>query len=157
MIELRKNGVDISPKIVDDLRSAKLMIKISESSKGKGEATQKLEECLGIVESSLIGEAEKVLKPEIIDEWLRRLDESMLQTCEIRPPKENKFVTGVPKDQKWVRIEPLPNVSATRLIQIAKETKLAARQQTDGRLVVYGQQESIQVFLKRIADEAAKK
>ena len=51
MIELRKKGVTISPDVINDLRSAKLMIKISEAERSRGEATQKVEEYLGNVES----------------------------------------------------------------------------------------------------------
>jgi hypothetical protein len=157
MVDLRKRGVSVSPEIVNDLRSAKLMMKIVDSEGSKGDATQKLEECLGSVESYLVTEAEKILSTKIVDDWLRRLDESAVQTCEVKPAAENKFITGVPRDQKWLRIEPMPSLPAERVQEIAKENRLSTTKQSDGRLVVYGQQGDLQAFLKKMADEAAKK
>jgi len=157
MIELRKKGVEMPPTFINDLRSAKLMIKITEEGDSKGEATLKLEEILSSVESYLVTEAQNVLSAQAVDEWLRRMDEASITTCETKGKKENTFITGVPRDQKWVRVEPIPNLPTERLKQIAKENNLSANQQKDGRLVVYGQQEGIKAFLKKMAEEATKK
>jgi hypothetical protein len=157
MIELQKNGVVTPPDIMTDLRSAKLMIKISQSEGSKGDSMLKLEEYFANVESYLITEAQKVLSSDFVDEWLRRLDEASMQTCEITPEAEDKFITGVPRDQKWIRIEPMANLNSERLQQIAKETKLSADLQKDGRLVVYGQQDNIKAFLRKMTEESSKK
>jgi hypothetical protein len=157
MIEIQKKGVRTTPEFLNDLRSAKLMIKISQSEGSRGDANLKLEEYLANVESYLVTQAQDVLSSDAIDKWLRRLDESNFQTCEIEPETENKFITGVPRDQKWIRVEPMPNLNSERLKQIAKENNLSADLQNDGRLVVYGQQEGIQGFLKKLAEESSKK
>jgi hypothetical protein len=157
MVELRKKGVEMPPTVINDLRSAKLMIKIVEAGDSTGDATLKLEEILGSVESYLVTEAQNILSAQAVDEWLKRLDEASLSTCETKGEKENTFITGVPRDQKWVRVEPIPNLPTERLKQIAKENNLSANQQEDGRLVIYGQQEDIKAFLKKMAEEATKK
>ena len=157
MVELRRKGVEMPPTVVNDLRSAKLMIKIAEVGESTGDATLKLEEILGSVESYLVTQAQNILSAQAVDEWLRRLDEATLPTCEIKGENENTFITDVPRDQKWIRVEPIPNLPAERLKQIAKESNLSANQQKDGRLVVYGQQEDIKVFLKKMAEEATKR
>jgi hypothetical protein len=157
LIELRKKSVATPPNIINDLRSAKLMIKISESEGSRGDDSVRLEEYLGNVEAYLITEAQKTIGSEKVDEWLRLLDEANIQTCEIPEAHENKFITGVPRDQKWLRIEPMANLPMERLQQIAKESNLSVNPQKDGRLVVYGQQEDIKTFLKKIATEVAKK
>ena len=156
MIELRKKGVTIPPEVLTDLKSAKLMIKISEQEGSRGEASQKVEEYLGTVESYLITEAQKVLSPEIIDRWLVRLEEANAETCE-EQAEENTFITGVPRDQKWVRVEPVGNLPTERIQQFAKESNLSVNPQKDGRLVVYGQPECIKEFLKKMTAEAIKK
>jgi hypothetical protein len=157
MVELRKKDVEMPPTVINDLRSAKLMIKIAELGDSTGNATLKLEEILGSVESYLVTEAQNILSTQAVDEWLRRLDEASIPTCEIKVERENTFITGVPRDQKWVRVRPIPNLPTERLKQIAKESNLTATQQRDGRLVVYGQQENIKVFLKKMAEEATEK
>ena len=157
MIELRTNGVTVSPEVLSDLKSAKFMIKLSEQEGNWGDASQKVEEYLGSVESYLITEAQKSLNPEIIDHWLVRLEEANAETCEEQVDEENLFITGVPRDQKWVRVEPNGNLTSERIKHIAKESNLSTIVQKDGRLVVFGQSECIKEFLKKMTAEAIKK
>ncbi len=157
MIELRKKGVTIPPEVLTDLKSAKLMIKISEQEGSRGDASQKVEEYLGNVESYLLTEAQKTLSPETIDQWLRRLEQANAETCEEQAAEENKFITGVPRDQKWVRVEPVGNLPTERIQQFARESNLSVNPQKDGRLLVYGQPECIKGFLKKMTAEAVKK
>ncbi len=156
MIELKKTGVILQPNVINDLRSAKLMIKISESAGSTGDVSQKVEEYLGNVESYLINEAQKTLGSEIVDQWLRRLENATAETSEEKT-EENKFITNVPRDQKWVRVEPISNLTKELIQQIAKESNLSINPQKDGRLVVYGQPEAIKDFLKKMTSEANKK
>lgn len=156
MIELKKRGVTIPPNVINDLRSAKLMIKISESAGSTGDVSQKVEEYLGYVESYLINEAQKTFGSEIVDQWLKRLEDATAETSEEKT-EENKFITNVPRDQKWIRVEPISNLPTERIQQIAKESSLSVNPQKDGRLVVYGQPESIKEFLKKMTTEANKK
>jgi hypothetical protein len=155
MIELKKKGLSIPPNIMEDLRAAKSMIKLSCVENSYGEAIQKAEEYTANVEAYLVTEGQKILGSEIVDKWLRRLEEANAEVCEEKKA-EDKFVTGVPRDQKWVRVEPINNLSAKRIQQIAKEQNLTVNQQKDGRLVVFGQPEVIKEFLKKMTAEAAK-
>ena len=134
MIALNMKGFATSPKIIGDLRSAKLMIKISGAGEGSDDASMKLDEILGTVESELVSGAQNVLTSEEIDEWLKRLDGASLPTCEVKGESEAAFVTGVPRDQKWIRVEPIARLSTLKLQQIAKENSLSLNQQKDGRL-----------------------
>jgi len=156
MIELRKKGATITISILNDLRSAKLMIKISESEGSSGESSQKVDEYLSNVESYLFGEAQKTLSSDSVDHWLRRLEEANLETSEEKI-EENKFITCVPRDQKWVRVEPINTLPAERIQQVAKESNLSINSQKDGRLVIFGQPEDIKGFLKKITAETNKK
>jgi len=156
LMELRKKGVNISPDVVNDLRSAKLMIKISEVEGSRGDAEQKVEEYLGKVEAYIINEAQKTFGSEVVDQWLRRLEEANAEISEVEI-EENKFVTGVPRDQKWVRVEPYANFTSERVKQMAEESNLSVNLQKDGHLLVHGQPEGIKEFLKKMTAEATKK
>jgi hypothetical protein len=156
LIELRKKGVNAPPNVLEDLRSAKLMIKLTCMDEGRGEAVQKAEECLTNVEAYLVTEAQKTLGSETVDLWLMRLEEANIETCEEKT-EENIFITGVPRDQKWIRVEPINNLPTERIQQIAKEQNLQVNPQKDGRLVVYGQPEDIKEFLKKMTTETVKK
>ena len=98
IIELRKKGVTIPPNVMTDLKSAKLMINISQAEGSTGEVTQKVEEYLANVEGYLITEAEKTFGSERVDEWLRRLEAAICEVCEVKE-EEDKFILGVPRDQ----------------------------------------------------------
>ena len=156
MLELRKKGVNIPSNIMEDLRSAKSMINLSCMDGSRGEAVQKTEECLTNVEAYLVTEAQKTLGSETIDQWLMRLEEANIETCEEKT-EENTFITGVPRDQKWIRVEPIKNLPTERIQQIAKEHNLQVNPQKDGRMVVYGKPEDIKEFLKKMTTETVKK
>ena len=155
LIELKKKGVNVPSDIMEDLRAAKSMIKLS-CMKGGGDAIQKAEEYTANVEAYLINEAQKIFDSETADQWLRRLEEANAEVCD-ETKAENNFVTGVPRDQKWVRVEPIATLPTERILQIAKEQNLTVKSQSDGRIVVYGQTEEIKIFLKKMTAETAPK
>jgi hypothetical protein len=155
LIKLKKKGVNIPSDIMEDLRAAKSMIKLS-CMQGGGDAIQKIEEYTANVEAYLANEAQKIFGSEIADQWLKHLEDANAEVSdEIKT--ENNFVTGVPRDQKWVRVEPIETLPTERILQLAKERKLQLKSQNDGRLLVYGQNEEIKMFLKKMTAEAAVK
>ncbi|TFH23267.1 DUF2096 domain-containing protein [Candidatus Bathyarchaeota archaeon] len=155
LIELKKKGVSIPSDIMEDLRAAKSMITLS-CMQGGGDAIQKTEEYTANVEAYLINEAQKLFNSETADQWLRRLEDANAEVCD-EAKAENTFVTGVPRDKKWVRVEPIKTLPTDRILQMAKEQKLQVKLQNDDRLLVYGQNEDIKIFLKKMAAEAAVK
>jgi len=156
MIAIKKKGVSIPTNILEDLRAAKSMIKLScMEGKGSGDAIQKSEELTASVEAYLVTEAQKILGSEEVDFWLRQLEEANAEICE-EPASENKFVTGVPREHKWVRVEAVNNLSTERIHQIAFDLGLEIKSQKDGKLIVHGQQENIKEFIKKMTKEAIK-
>jgi hypothetical protein len=154
LIDLKKKGVNVPENILSDLRSAKSMIKLHcTQAKGAGDALQKAEELTANVEAYLATEAQKIFGPEKVDAWLRRLEEANAEACE-ETTQESKFVTGVPRDQKWVRVDAVNNLSTERMGQIACELNLEIKPQKDGKLIVHGQQENIKEFIKKMTTEA---
>jgi hypothetical protein len=156
LIELEKEGEKIPENILSDLRSAKSMILLHcTQSKGAGDVLQKAEELSANVEAYLAEEAQRVFGPEKVDAWLRRLEEANAEICE-ENLGENKFVTGIPRDQKWVRVEPVNDLSTERIRQIACDLGLEIKLQKDGKMIVYGQHENIKEFIKKMTKEASK-
>lgn len=153
MIQLKKKGVTIPETIMEDLRAAKSMIKLS-CGEGSGDAIMKAEEYMANVEAFLVAEGEKVFGLEYVDKWLLRLEEAGAsgEICQ-EPVEENKFVTGIPRDQKWVRIEPTGNLPVIGIEKDAKVFNLQIKPQRDGKLVVFGDAENLKKFLKRITEE----
>ena len=151
----RKKLLPVPERVMNDLKAAQTMIKIVNADSGQGEARQRIEEYLGALEAYLITEAEKHFAPEHIDKWLKRLETANRKTY-----KENtggsRFIAGVPRDQKWLRVEPLGNLPCKKLKQLAKAANLSISAQKDGRMLVYGQTEDLKEFIKKMTDETNK-
>jgi hypothetical protein len=164
IVELRKKGVATPKRVMNDLKSAKVLMKIMDASeKDRGETAPKIEQYLGSLEAYLVTEAQKTFAPARIDGWLRRIEEASYnkcQTCRVESERtgkvEEKFITGVPRDQKWIRVEPLASLPAEKLKQLAGETSLSFREEKDGHLVVYGSAEKIKKFVKKMTEQTAK-
>ncbi len=164
IIELRKKGVATSPNVMNDLKSAKVLMKVLDASeRDRGDTAPRIEQYLGSVEAYLVTEAQKIFPSTRIDSWLKRIEEAscdMCQTCSIennrKGKEEAKFVTGVPRDKKWIRVEPLASLSLEELKQLAAETSLSFREEKDGYLLVYGSAESIKKFVRKMTDQNAK-
>ena len=137
VLELKKNGFDVPSNLISELRSAKLMINIAGTEGSEGESTIKLDEVLGSLESELITAAQNVLPPESVDMWLKRFGEAGSAAGEKALVVEEKLITGVPRDQKWVRAEPSGSLTVEKIMQMAKEGRTVKPQQ-DNRMVVYG-------------------
>lgn len=158
IIEFRKKGVTIPHNIMNDLKSAKVMINIMDVDEGRGETASKIEQYLGSVEAYLVTAAQKTFEPARIDGWLRRLEEAIcdMRAYGVEKEKEPKFISGVPRDQKWIRIKPLNSMPLEKLKQLAEKTSLSSRVQEDGRIVVYGKAEDIREFVKKMTAIASK-
>jgi hypothetical protein len=152
IIEFRKKGLPIPATVMNDLKSARTMIKIMNVGASRGETAQKAEEYLGNVEAYLVTEAQKQFASEYIDAWLRRLEEAICEICEEKG-EESRFISGLPRDQKWIRVEPLASVPLEKLKQLAKESNLSWSLQENGRLLVYGKTEDIKGFVKKMTGE----
>jgi len=164
VIELRKKGVETPPNVMNDLKSAKILMKILDASESdRGETAPKIEQYLGSVEAYLVSEAQTKFPPARIDTWLKRIETAncnTCQTCTMKPAKTEKaettFITGVPRDQKWIRVKPLASLPAEKLTQLAEETNLSFREEKNGHLIIHGNTENIKKFVKKMSEQASK-
>lgn len=156
MIELKKKGVAIPENVMEDLRSAKSMIKLACTQGSHGDEVMKTEEYMANVEAYLVNEGQRVFGSKHVDGWLMRLEEAGAcgEVCEQPAEREAQFVTGVPRDQKWIRVEPTEKLSSERIQQLAREQNLQIKLQKDMRLLVYGEPESLKGFVKHMTAEA---
>jgi hypothetical protein len=154
LIQLKKSGLEIPPKIMEDLRAAKSMIQLSCTQGSPGDAIAKAEEYTANVEAFVVDEAQKAFGSEVVDEWLRSLEAANAEGCEQLQSEVEKFVVGVPRDQKWVRVEPTGRVTRELVERLAQESGLQVKAQVDGRLVVYGRPDAVKAFLKATTAQA---
>lgn len=148
--DFRKRGAIVPREVMSDLKSAKTMIKILKADPTHGETIQKIEEYLRNVESHLVSEGQKMFGTEYIEEWLRRLDEASRKIRE-EEEEETRFIPGIPREHKWIRVKPSTELPIEKLKALAEESRLSYNVQNDGCLLVYGEDERIKDFVKKMA------
>jgi len=150
ILEFRKRGITIPVEVMDNLKSARTMIKILKADPSRGETMQKIEEYISNVESYLISEGQKKFGVEYVDKWLKKLDEANIRFPDLEE-EETRFVPGLPREQKWIRVKPSAELPMEKLKLLAKELNLSCELQGDGYLLVYGEDESLKEFVKKMA------
>jgi hypothetical protein len=153
IIEIRRKGLQISAKVMTDLKSARTLLQIEKAdSRGRGETEPKIDEYLGSVEAYVMTEAGKHFATEKVDKWMTALDLASCESCVTveEEQEEMRFIPGVPRDQKWIRVEPIASLPIEKLEALAIETKLGYRREKDGHLIVYGPQEAIKEYVKKM-------
>jgi len=158
IIALRKKDQIIPENVMKDLKSARTMMTITATKSDLEETEPKIDNYLKKAEAYLIIEADKHLPPEKVQNWLTQLDISSCEQCvpKAQTKPESRFIAGVPRDQKWVRVTPIEGMPVEKLQQMATEIKLSFREEKDGHLIVYGQPEDIQAFIKKMTKQASK-
>jgi len=149
--EFRKRGVAITPEVINDLKSAKTLINILKADPTCTETSQKIEELLMKVESYLASEGQKKFGAEYVEAWLRRVDEAIQKSHEEEAETETRFVPGIPREHKWIRVKPSSDLPIEKLKRLAEESNLSYEMQKDGCLLVYGEEERIKDFVKKVA------
>jgi len=155
VLELKRAGAIIPARVIEDLRSAKAMIQLTYTEGNHSDALQKAEEYLSNVEAYVMTEAQSRFGAENADQWLRQLEKASDRGT-TKPITCDKFVVGVPRDQRFVRIEPMGDLTCEKVQALAKEYGMQVNLQQDNRIVVYGSAESLKRFLRRIAEEKPK-
>jgi hypothetical protein len=153
--DFRKRGKTVPPSVIDDLKSAKTMIQISRAEKRPTDTVLKIEEYLVNVESYLVSEGKKQFGVKYVDPWLCRLEEASRTLDDAE--EETRFIPGIPRDEKWVRVKPTTELSIEKLKALASQSKLSHKLQDDGCLLVFGKDENVKDFVKKMATKHALK
>lgn len=148
--DFRKRGIVIPAEIMNDLKSAKTLINVLKADSNRTDITQKVEKYLLSVESCLVSEGQKMFGSKYVEEWLKRLEGAERKTFG-KEEEEAKFVSGVPREHKWIRVKPSTELPIEKLKVLAEETNLSCNVQSDGCLLVYGKDECIKEFVKKMA------
>jgi len=148
--DFRKRGMTVPANIVGDLRYAKTLINVMRADPSNLETSQRIEEYLRNVETYLISEGRERLGNEYVEEWLKRLDEASRAPFN-EEGEEARFIPGVPREKRWIRIKPSKELPVETLLAMAGELNLSFDVQKDGCLIVYGEDKCVKDFVKKIA------
>ncbi|MEM2342010.1 MAG: DUF2096 family protein [Candidatus Bathyarchaeia archaeon] len=148
--DLRGGGEIVPPKIINDLRSAKVMLEIIKVNSSHPENISRLEECLSNVETYVLSVAKSKFGEEYVNNILRRLCELEVERAEFEI--QVRFHPNLPRGEKWVRIQPTGAVTFKDIEESAKRFGLKFRVERDGYVLVYGEDEKLKSFVKRLAE-----
>ncbi|MEM3551320.1 MAG: DUF2096 family protein [Candidatus Bathyarchaeia archaeon] len=147
IIDLRKRGVQVPSKIIEDLRFLKTLINILKADPTRLETGEKIEEYINNIEGYLIVEGQR-FGEDYIESWLKRLEEASRTMPE---EEELRFIPGLPREQRWIRIKPSEDMPSELLKNLAGELNLSFETQNNGFLLIYGEDEKLKRFVKKMA------
>lgn len=148
--DLKKKGAEIPPDVISNLKSAKTLLAVSKAECINGESLQKIVGYLENVEADLVSEAQKRFGDDYADDWLRKIDTASKEKPEEVVEDETRFVPSVPRGQRWIRVQPSKDLSNVKLADLAEELGLSCAIQKDGCMLVYGKEEQLMQFVKRM-------
>lgn len=157
IVEFRKRGEPVPTNIIEDLRAAKTMIQVLQADPKRVEHVPTIEMYLGNVESYLIFVADQKFGSEFADGWMEKLREAK-KTVRIGEKEASweptsKFVPGVPKGQRWLRVQVSVETPETEIKQSASEFGLSTKVQADGYVLVYGDDEKLKRFVQKTGEK----
>jgi len=147
--DLKKKGTLVPADILNDLRNARTLINVLKADPTRLETSQKIEEYLNNVEAYLISEGQR-FGDKYIEGWVKRLEEASRKVFD-EEEEETRFVPGLPRDQRWIRIKPSEEMPIETLKALAGELNLSFEVQSDGFLLVYGEDKRLKDFVKKMA------
>ena len=153
--EFRKHGQTVPSNIIEDLRSAKTLIQVLKADPKHEENLPTIEMYLGNVESYLIFEAHKKIGAAFAENWMQKLHEARKAVEAEEEPIEpsSKFVSGAPRDKKWLRVQVSDETPENRIKELAGECGLTTLTQPDEYLLVYGDDSGIKSFIQKIGEK----
>jgi hypothetical protein len=149
--DFRKKGITIPAEIISNLRHAKTLINVLRADPTLLDTNQKVEQHLLSIESYLVSEGQK-FGEDYVEQWLKRLNKAGSKVVG-EEEKETRFVSGVPREQKWIRVKPSAELPVEGIKALAEELNLSFNVQNDGCLLVYGEDRSIKDFVKKMTAE----
>ena len=152
--EFRRRSESIPPEVMEDLRAAKTLIQVLKADPNRVENAPSIEMYLGNVESYLIFEAQRKFGQSFTEEWMQRIQKAReSKTEDEKRTSSSKFVPGLPRGQKWVRVQVTQETPEKEILQLAEESGLSCRLQSDGYMLVCGEAERLRFFVRRFSEK----
>lgn len=150
--ELRKSGEEIPMKVMNDLRAAKTMIEIHKIDQSRSENLLRIEEYLANLESYLVPLTKKRLGEEQMNKWLDNLAETQRHAPVWESKPSKGFPIGVPRDSRWVRIEPSDKIPIEKIKHLTRQIGLKSKIQSDRYIIVFGEEQKLKQFVRNMAE-----
>lgn len=152
LTELQEKGEKIPADVLNDLRSAKTMIQVLKADPTHIESISRIDTYLRTVEAYTIFTMEKQGKGNV-EEWLKKLKEPERGEINEKGEKSSTFVTRVPRNKNWMRIQISEDIPREETKKLVEENGLSYRLEKNGHILVHGDKENIKSLVKRLAEQ----
>jgi len=153
LTELRRKGEKTPAYVMNDLRSAKTMIQILKADPTHIENIPRIETYLRNVESYAVLMAQEKTGTEFAERWLRKLGKAKKMKTEEKEEAAPGLVSGLPRDKNWVRVQISKETPREDVETLVKENRLSYKMQKNGYMLIYGNEETIKSFVKKMAEK----
>jgi len=153
LTELRKKGEKIPTDVMNDLRSAKIMVQILKADPTHIENIPRIENYVRNVESYAVLTAQEKLGAKFVERWLRKIEKAKKMKTEEKEKVTLRLVPEFPRDKNWVRVQISKGTPLEDVESLVKENRLACKMQKNGYMLVYGNGEKIKSFVKKMAEK----
>ena len=151
LTELQERGEKIPADVMNDLRSANTMIQVLKADPTHTENISRIDTYMRSVESYVIFAAEK-LGTETVEAWLKKLKDTEAMKKKDRAAG-SRFSLGAPRNKSWMRIKISDDTPLEDVKNLVKESKLSYKMQENGYILVYGNENNIKSFVRRMAEQ----
>jgi hypothetical protein len=105
------------------------------------------------VEANLLYLAESDIGEEYAREYLKKVTEARMKGLQEKTTVKPSFVSGVPKDKHWIRINVSELISVEELDALIERHSLSSKLQENDHLLVYGNKADVKEFITAISDK----
>lgn len=146
---LRKKDVDVPSDIATDLRSARALISGHRTDPEAVQILSQVQSYLKKVERKLIEMARSEGLSETASEFLERLDEARRGARKrTSPGPEIRFIPGLPRNGRWVRIKISPKTPLNTIEEVAAKSRVSLKPQEEGFVLATGRSENLREFIR---------
>jgi len=150
ILELKQHQISIPEYVINDMKSAKILVKTSRTTPTSPEDIQNIERYLTNVESYAISESEKHLGSRKANELLKQLYDAGKTPSKQKEDETDRFVLGGPRRANWIRIRPSEEMKVHDVELLAETSNLEHMTQDDGSLILKGSPQQLNDFVRKM-------
>jgi len=151
--EFKRKQVTVPAEIMSYLRSAKTMISVYNVDPTCLESIPTVENYLINVESNLLNIAKAKFGQAFMERWIKKLEDSRKEAEPKTETTASRFIPGLPKGEHWIRVLSSEEILKENVERLAGELGLSCKMQKDGYILVYGSEEKVKAFVKKMAEK----
>jgi len=146
---LRKLDVVVPAETSTELRSAKALISSYRTDPEATHILTQVQEHLKRAERTLIEIAQKTGYSKTAKEFLERLDK--VRRGDLKPSRaggEIRFIPGLPRSGRWIRIRISPQTPLSRIEEVASKSRVSVKPHEEGYVLASGRSEDLREFIR---------